>query len=77
MREAGLSQDQIRDANNALVGSPSFHDAIASLPPDLGRAITDAVTTGFTEGIAETLLVTGGIVLAALVAVRLLWPGRR
>ncbi len=31
----------------------------------------------FTAGIADTLFVTGGIVLAALVAVRLLWPGRR
>jgi hypothetical protein len=77
MRQAGLGEDDIRAASNALVGSPSFHDAIASLPPDLGRSVTDAVATGFTAGIADTLFVTGGIVLAALVAVRLLWPGRR
>ncbi|WP_433291283.1 MFS transporter [Actinoplanes sp. CA-030573] len=77
LRGAGLSAADIETAKNALVGSSSFDQAIASLPPDLGRAVTGAVAAGFTSGIADALLVTGGVVLAALIAVRLVWPGGR
>lgn len=73
---AGLSAADIETAKNALVGSSSFRDAIASLPPELGRSVTAAVTAGFSDGIADALLVTAGIVLVALITVRLLWPSR-
>jgi hypothetical protein len=73
---SGLSAADIETAKNALVGSASFQDAIKSLPADLGRSVTTAVEAGFSHGIADAVLVTAGIVLAALVTVRLLWPGR-
>ncbi|MFI5891890.1 MFS transporter [Actinoplanes sp. NPDC051513] len=76
LRNAGLSAADVDTARNALVGSASFQDAIAQLPPDLGRSVTTAVADGFSDGIADALLVTGGIVLAALIVVRFLWPGR-
>ncbi|WP_433383752.1 MFS transporter [Actinoplanes sp. CA-142083] len=76
LRDAGLSAADIETAKNALVGSASFQDAIAQLPADLGRSVTAAVAAGFSNGIADALLVTGGIVLAALIVVRFLWPGR-
>lgn len=74
---AGLSAADIETAKNALVGSSSFREAIASLPADLGRSVTAGVAAGFSDGIADALLVTAGIVLIVLIAVRLLWPGRR
>ena len=52
------------------------YGAVKSLPADLGRSVTTAVEAGFSHGIADAVLVTAGIVLAALVTVRLLWPGR-
>ena len=74
---AGLSAADIETAKNALVGSSSFQDGIASLPADLGRSVTAAVAAGFSNSIADALLVTAGVVLVALVIVRLLWPGRK
>ena len=71
---AGLSADDLTTAKNALVGSASFEDAIASLPSALARKVTGAVQAGFTDGLADALLVTGGIVLVTLIIVRLLWP---
>ena len=38
--------------------------------------VTTAVAAGFSDGIADALLVTGGIVLVALIVVRFVWPGR-
>ena len=38
--------------------------------------MTAAVAAGFSDGIADAMLVTAGIVLVALIAVRLVWPGR-
>jgi EmrB/QacA subfamily drug resistance transporter len=74
---AGLSAADVEAAKNALVGSASFQDALASLPADLGRSVTAAVAAGFSDGVADALLVTAGIALVALAAVRLVWPGRR
>jgi MFS family permease len=76
LRSAGLSAADVETAKNALVGSASFKDAIASLPAGLGKSVTTAVEIGFSEGIADALLVTAGIVVVALIIVRLLWPGR-
>lgn len=77
LRGAGLSAADIDAAKNALVGSPSFQDAIATLPAALKNEVTAAVAAGFSDGIADALLVTAGLVLAALIVVRLLWPGSK
>ncbi|MFF5297622.1 MFS transporter [Paractinoplanes globisporus] len=76
LKGAGLSAADIETARNALVGSASFKDAIASLPAGLGKSVTTAVEIGFSDGIADALLVTAGIVVVALIIVQLLWPGR-
>jgi EmrB/QacA subfamily drug resistance transporter len=77
MRAAGLSSSQISQAHAALVGSTSFQDAIASLPGDLGRAVTDAVIDAFSTGVARSMVLTGVLALVATVVVALLWPRRR
>ncbi|GIF19986.1 EmrB/QacA subfamily drug resistance transporter [Actinoplanes tereljensis] len=77
MRDAGLNQSQIDAATNALVGSSSFEAAIASLPPDVGRAVTTAAANAFTGGIAGALLVSAAIAVVAMAIVRFVWPGQQ
>lgn len=71
---AGMTPDQVDQAHRALVDSSSFTDALASLPADLARKVTDAAIHAFTDGVAHTMIATGVLALAATVAVAFLWP---
>ncbi|MFE1176117.1 MFS transporter [Streptomyces sp. NPDC058773] len=74
---SGLTPADITQARQALVNSSSFHEAIASLPPDLRRSVVRAATSAFSSGVADTMAVTAVLALAATVAVFFLWPRRR
>ncbi|HKE74050.1 MAG TPA: MFS transporter [Acidimicrobiales bacterium] len=77
LRAAGLSSSQITQAHDALVGSSSFQEAIASLPRDLGRSVTNAVIDAFSSGVAQSMVVTGVVAVVATGVVAWLWPRRR
>lgn len=72
--DSGLSEQQVDQAQDALVNSSSFSDAIATLPHAIQQAVTDAAEVAFTNGVADTLLATGVLSLAATVVVAFLWP---
>lgn len=74
---AGLSADQIDAAERALVNSDSFRAAIDSLPARLQEQVTAAVVNAFSAGVADAMVATGVISLAATIAVVFLWPRRR
>lgn len=74
MTDAGLSPAEIDQAQRALVGSASFRDAIASLPPDLGQKVTRAAIEAFSSGVGATMVATALIGVLAAVLVALLWP---
>jgi len=73
----GLSDDQIDQAQKALVGSTSFNDAISSLPANLQDKVTGAVIDAFSAGVGDAMVLTGALGIAATVVVALLWPRRR
>lgn len=72
--DAGLSPDQITQAGDALVGSTSFAEAIASLPADSQQEVTQAVADAFSSGVGDAMVATGILGLLATVVVVLLWP---
>jgi EmrB/QacA subfamily drug resistance transporter len=74
---AGLSAGDIHAAEQALVRSSSFKDAIASLPTSAQGRVTDAVVHAFSAGVADAMVWTGVVSLVATVAVLFLWPRRR
>jgi hypothetical protein len=76
-RDAGLSHDDIVEAKQALVGSDTFQAALAKLPGDLQRAVTATAENAFSSGVADAMVATGIIALAATIAVALIWPRRR
>jgi hypothetical protein len=76
-QESGLPEGEIEEIREALVGSDNFQDAIASLPGDLREQVTDAVATAFSSGVADAMVTTGVIALAATVVVALVWPRRQ
>jgi EmrB/QacA subfamily drug resistance transporter len=73
---SGLSSADIAQAHQALVNSSSFRQAIDSLPVGLQNAVSTAVTEAFSFGVADTMIVTGILTLAATVVVFFLWPHR-
>ena len=72
----GLSDRQVEQAEQALVGSSSFQDAIASLPDRIQDEVTGAVVDAFSAGVGDAMVVTGVVGLVATVVVALLWPRR-
>jgi predicted MFS family arabinose efflux permease len=72
--DVGLSAEQVDQARQALVGSTSFTDAIASLPPDSQQAVTRAVAEAFSSGVGDAMVATGILGFLATVAVLLIWP---
>ncbi len=73
----GLSQDDISEAEQALVNSSSFQSAIASLPPDVAASATQASIDAFSSGLAWTLLATAALSLIITAVVAVVWPRRR
>ena len=76
VQAAGLSDADVEQTRQALVGSSSFADAIATLPHDLQVKVTDTAVTAFSSGVADTMVATGALSLVATVVVALLWPRR-
>jgi EmrB/QacA subfamily drug resistance transporter len=76
-RTAGLSHDDVVEAKQALVGSDTFQAAIAKLPEDLQRAVTVAADNAFSSGVADAMVATGILALAATVVVAFIWPRSR
>lgn len=74
MTAAGMSADDVARAREALVGSESYTEAVASLPADLAREVTRAATDAFTSGVAKAMVATAVLSVLATVAVALLWP---
>ena len=77
IRDAGLTEAEVDQARRALVGSASFQDALAKLPPDLAERVIQVAKTVFTSGVADAFLITGVIALAATVVVFFVWPRER
>ncbi|MGH3041968.1 MAG: MFS transporter [Gaiellaceae bacterium] len=73
-RRAGLSDEEVRDVKETLVDSDSFQGALGSLREDLRATVTQVAKAAFSAGIADALLVTGVLALAATVVVALVWP---
>ncbi|MFI0502533.1 MFS transporter [Streptomyces albogriseolus] len=73
---SGLTQADISQVRQALVNSASFREAIASLPPDLGRTVQQAAVSAFSSGVADTMAVTAVLTFVGTAAVFLLWPRR-
>jgi len=76
-KSAGLNSKQIDAAERALVNSDSYRAAIKSLPANLQGRVTEAVVNAFSSGVADAMMATGVIALAATVVVFFLWPRRR
>ncbi|HXV92156.1 MAG TPA: MFS transporter [Pseudonocardia sp.] len=76
VQASGLTPEQVSQVRQSLVNSASFEQAVASLPPDLRRAVTEVATSAFTSGVGDTMVATGILTLAAAVVVFLLWPPR-
>ncbi|MHA7135374.1 MFS transporter [Oerskovia turbata] len=72
--DVGLSADQIDQARQALVGSTSFSEAIASLPADSQQSVTQAVAEAFSSGVGDAMVATGILGLLATLVVLLVWP---
>lgn len=74
--DAGMNSADIAQADQALVNSSSFAQALSSLPPDLRDTVTDAAIVAFSTGLARTMVVAAvlGVVVAVVVAV--VWPRR-
>lgn len=75
--KAGMTDQQISDAQRTLVGSTSFEDAIQRLGVTSKQAFTAAAKAAFSSGVADALLATGLIALVATVLVAFLWPRPR
>jgi hypothetical protein len=73
---AGMGDDDIEQAHQALVNSASFHDALTLLPPRLREEVTQAAVEAFSLGVADTMVVTAVIGVIATVVVWFLWPRR-
>lgn len=73
---AGLNQDDLDQAESALVNSASFSDAIDSLPSDIQGAVTSASIDAFSSGLSRAMSVAAVLVLFAAVAVSAIWPRR-
>jgi len=73
-KSAGMSGDEIDQAQRALVQSTSFAEAIAKLPSDLAQKVTDAAVRAFTDGVAQSMVATGVLAVLATVVVAVLWP---
>ncbi len=70
----GLSPDQIQQAQEALVNSSSFDEAIKSLPAGARDKVTQAVVDAFSSGVGDAMVAVGVLSLLAVVAVMFLWP---
>lgn len=73
-RAAGMSSDDIAQADQALVNSSSFTQAIDSLPTSLQDVVTRAAIDAFSTGLAHTMIVTAVLALAVTVLVAFVWP---
>jgi EmrB/QacA subfamily drug resistance transporter len=73
-RSAGISGDDLDKAQETLVDSESFHEAISSLPEALRERVTDAAVAAFSSGTADAMVANGVLALAATVVVYFLWP---
>jgi EmrB/QacA subfamily drug resistance transporter len=76
VQASGLTPDEINQTQQALVGSTSFKDAIASLPPEVAKKVTTAVIDAFSSGVGATMVATAVLTVVAIVIVVLLWPRR-
>ncbi len=76
-RAAGMSSDEIAQADQALVNSSSFAEAIGSLPASLQDVVTRAAIDAFSKGLAHTMIATAVLALVVTVIVAFVWPPRR
>jgi EmrB/QacA subfamily drug resistance transporter len=77
VRVAGLSDAQVDQARQALVSSSSFDSALAKLPQELRNSVTQVAKSAFTDGVADSFVITGIVAVVATVLVVLIWPSRR
>lgn len=75
-RAAGMSSDEIVQADQALVNSSSFAEAIGSLPASLQDVVTRAAIDAFSKGLAHTMIATAVLALVVTVIVAFVWPRR-
>jgi EmrB/QacA subfamily drug resistance transporter len=75
-KAAGLTPSEISQAQNALVASKSFDEALSKLPGDLAHKVSEASITAFTTGVGRTMVATAVILAVAVVAVLGIWPTR-
>lgn len=71
---AGLSAEQIDEAQEALVGSSNFEQALGPLPEDQQQTIIEAAKSVFSEGVADAFIAAGAIALLATILVFFIWP---
>ena len=74
--QTGLTQDSIDQAQQALVNSASYEQALASLPPDVAASVTTTVIVAFSTGLGRTMLAAAALSLVITVVVAFLWPRR-
>lgn len=74
---SGLTADEIDQVRSALAGSENFTAALAQLPADVASTVSKVFVEAFTDGVADTMIATGIISLAATVVVAFLWPRTR
>jgi multisubunit Na+/H+ antiporter MnhC subunit len=74
---AGLSDAQVDQARQALVSSSSFESALAKLPQELRDSVTRVAKSAFTDGVADSFVITGIVAVVATIVVVLVWPARR
>jgi hypothetical protein len=70
-----MNDDDIDQAHQ-LVNSSSFQEALATLPAELQRKVTEAAVDAFSVGVADTMTVTAVIGVVATGVVWFLWPRR-
>ncbi|SDJ02820.1 drug resistance transporter, EmrB/QacA subfamily [Frankineae bacterium MT45] len=73
---AGLTDQQVTQTKEALVGSSSFSDALTHLPQELQATVTRVAKSAFTDGVADAFIITGVVGVLATIVVVLVWPAR-
>lgn len=77
VQDSGLTSGEVDQVHAALVNSSSYADALARLPAELQRKVTDAVIIAFSHGLGWTMVVTAILTVIAVVVVWWLWPRTR
>jgi hypothetical protein len=77
VQDSGLTSGEVDQVHAALVNSSSYADALARLPAELQRKVTDAVIIAFSHGLGWTMVVTAVLTIIAVIVVWWLWPRTR